>query len=124
MARRSTSARRHSSATGSTAWNGRVGTTTTSYCRPTAPSDGLAARVRHPASGRVLEIRTAQPCVQLYSGNLMRTTVGKLGVHYGRRSALCLEPAGYPDAVHQPAFESVILEPGVTYRQTTSYRLL
>jgi aldose 1-epimerase len=88
------------------------------------PADGLAARVRHPASGRVLEIRTAQPCVQLYSGNLMRTTVGKLGVHYGRRSALCLEPAGYPDAVHQPAFESVILEPGVTYRQTTSYRLL
>ena len=86
--------------------------------------DGLAARLRDPASGRVLEIRTDQPCIQLYSGNFMRSTVGKMGARYGYRSALCLEPAGYPDAVNHPTFESVILQPGSTYCATTRYRLL
>jgi aldose 1-epimerase len=88
------------------------------------PSGGLAARLRHPASGRVLEIRTGQPCIQVYSGNLMRPTTGKMGAYYDRRSGLCLETQAYPDAVHHPAFESVILEPGRTYRETAGYRFL
>jgi aldose 1-epimerase len=88
------------------------------------PADGLAARLRHPASGRVLEIRTGQPCLQVYSGNLMRPTKGKLGRHYDRRSGICLEPQRYPDAVRHPAFESVIVGPGTTYREITRYRLV
>ena len=86
------------------------------------PDGGLAARLRHPASGRVLEVRTSQPCLQVYSGNLMQPTTGKLGLRYGRRSGVCLEAQSYPDALRHPAFESVIVEPGTTYREITAYR--
>ncbi len=86
--------------------------------------DGLAARLRHPSSGRVLEIRTGRPCIQLYTGNLMHPSSGKFGAEYAVRSGLCLEVQAYPDAVHHPCFESVILEPGSTYRETTRYRFL
>lgn len=85
------------------------------------PADGLAARLRHPSSGRVLEIRTGRPCIQLYSGNLMHPSEGKMGVHYGVRSGLCLEVQAYPDAIHHPSFESIVLEPGSTYRETTGH---
>lgn len=83
----------------------------------------LAARLRHPGSGRVLEVRTTQPCMNVYSGNSMEPCVGKMGRHYANRSGLCLEPAGYLDAVNIPAFEPVWLHPGETYRHTIAFRL-
>lgn len=88
------------------------------------PTGGLAARLRHPRSGRLLEVRTSQPCLQVYSGNFMRPTIGKLGLRYERRSGVCLEAQSYPDALRHPAFDSVIVEPGTTYREITGYRLL
>ena len=83
----------------------------------------FAARVRDPTSGRVVEVWTTQPCLQVYSGNLMAPTTGKLGARYAVRSGLCLEPQGYPDAVNHPAFDSIVLEPGDVYRATTIFRL-
>jgi aldose 1-epimerase len=66
---------------------------------------------------------TDQPCLQVYSGNLMVPTVGKGGVPYPRRSAVCLEPQATPDAVHNPAFGSILLEPGDTYRRSITFRM-
>ncbi|MBN1443466.1 MAG: galactose mutarotase [Planctomycetes bacterium] len=83
----------------------------------------LAARVRDPKSGRVLEISTTQPGVQLYTGNFLDGSIrGKGGVEYPKHAAFCLETQHYPDAVNQPDFPSVILRPGETYRQTTVHR--
>ena len=86
-------------------------------------SPALAARLFDPTSGRVVELLTMRPCLQVYSGNLMQPTTGKLGARYGVRSGICLEPQGYPDAVHHPAFDSVILQPGDVFRETTIFRL-
>ena len=83
----------------------------------------LAGRLRHPSSGRVLEVRTTQPCMNVYSGNMMAPSVGKLGRPYAVRSGICLEPAGFLNAVDIPAFEPVWLHPGETYRQTIAFRL-
>jgi len=83
----------------------------------------FAARLSDPASGRAVEVWTTQPCMQVYSGNRVTPTTGKLGAHYARRSGLCLEPQGYPDAVNNPAFESIVLEPGDVYRATILFRL-
>jgi aldose 1-epimerase len=83
----------------------------------------FAARLRDPASGRVVEVWTTAPCMQVYSGNMMAPTRGKLGAHYARRSGICLEPQGYPDAVHNPAFESILLRPGDVFRSTIVFRL-
>ncbi len=84
----------------------------------------LAARVREPKSGRVLEVFTTEPGIQFYSGNFLDgTVVGKSGKPYPRRGALCLEAQHFPDSPNQPSFPSVVLRPGQTYRQTTVYRV-
>lgn len=83
----------------------------------------FAARLSDPASGRVVEVWTTRPCLQVYSGNFITPTRGKLGAHYGLRSGVCLEPQGYPDALHNPEFESVVLDPGEVFRGTIIFRL-
>ncbi len=84
----------------------------------------LAARVREPKSGRVLEVLTTEPGIQFYSGNFLDgTVVGKSGKPYVRRGALCLEAQHFPDSPNQPSFPPVVLRPGQTYRQTTVYRV-
>jgi len=83
-----------------------------------------AARLRHPPSGRVMEVETTEPGIQIYSGNFLDGQRGKGGRSYPRRSALCLEAQHFPDSVNQPNFPSVILQPGQTYKQTTVYRFL
>ncbi|NNJ09137.1 galactose mutarotase [Chloroflexales bacterium ZM16-3] len=85
---------------------------------------GLAARVTDPASGRVLEMLTTEPGVQLYTGNVIAgELLGHGGQTYARHSGLCLEAQHFPDSPNQPAFPSTTLRPGETYRQTTVYRL-
>lgn len=82
-----------------------------------------AARVEDPASGRVMEVLTTEPGVQFYSGNFLDGHhVGKGGLRYARRSGLCLETQHYPDSPNRPAFPSVRLDPGRTYRSRTVYR--
>ncbi len=83
----------------------------------------LAARAYEPKSGRVMETLTTEPGVQLYTGNFLNGTLtGKHGVVYAQHAGFCLETQHFPDAVNQPAFPSIILRPGQTYRQTTIYR--
>jgi aldose 1-epimerase len=84
----------------------------------------LAARVTEPKSGRVLEVFTTEPGLQLYTGNFLDGTVkGKSGKPYVKRGAFCLEAQHFPDSPNQPAFPSVVLRPGQAYRQTTVYRV-
>ncbi len=84
----------------------------------------LAARAFEPQSGRVLEVHTTEPGVQLYTGNFLDGTIsGKGGYAYQQHTGFCLETQHFPDSVNQPSFPSVILRPGRTYHQKTSYRL-
>ncbi len=81
-----------------------------------APGVRLAARLKDPKSGRVMEISTDQPAIQFYGGNFLDGTVtGKGGVKYPHRTALCLETEGFPDAPNKPSFPSCVLRPGETY---------
>ena len=57
-----------------------------------------------------MEVRTTEPAVQLYSGNHLK------------HGALCLETQHYPDSVNHPAFPSIVLRPGETFRSSTVYR--
>lgn len=81
------------------------------------------ARLLDPASGRCLELATDQPGLQVYTaGHLTSPVAGKHGHRYGRYAGVCLEASHHPDALHHPAFPSIVLAPGETYRHTTSYR--
>jgi aldose 1-epimerase len=83
----------------------------------------LAARVHEPGIGRVMEVHTTEPGVQLYTANFLDGKLtGKGGFVYRQHSGFCLETQHFPDAVNQPAFPSVILRPGRTYRQTTVFK--
>lgn len=86
------------------------------------PAPALIARVVEPKSGRVMEVFTTQPGVQLYSANHLRNVVGTGGVVFGQHGALCLETQHFPDSVHQPNFPSIILRPGETFRSTTVFK--
>jgi aldose 1-epimerase len=81
----------------------------------------LAARARDPKSGRVLEMYTTEPGVQLYTSNFLDRQKGKDGATYGQYAAFCLEAQHYPDALHHENFPSILLKPGETYKQTTIY---
>jgi aldose 1-epimerase len=83
----------------------------------------LAARVFEPKTGRVMEVWTTEPGVQLYTSNFLDGSLtGKHGVVYRQHSAFCLETQHFPDSVNHPNFPSTILRPGETYRQTTVHK--
>jgi len=84
---------------------------------------GLAALVHEPASGRVLEVLTTEPGVQLFTANhFAGRLAGKSGRAYPRYGGFCLETQHYPDSPNQAAFPSTILRPGQTFRSTTLFR--
>jgi aldose 1-epimerase len=83
----------------------------------------LAATVYESKSGRLMECLTDQAGLQFYSGNFLDgSLIGKGGIRYNYRCALCLEAQAFPDSPNKPHFPSVILRPGEEYRQTTIYR--
>jgi len=92
--------------------------------RDGAGPDALApaARLRDPASGRVLEIATTEPAVQFYAGNrLDATLVGPAGRVYRQSDGLALETHHLPDSPNRPEFPSVVLRPGERYRTVTTW---
>ncbi len=82
-----------------------------------------AATVYEPELGRVMEVFTTEPGMQLYCGNFLDGSLkGKSGRSYGFRGGLCLETQHYPDSPNQPEFPSTILRPGEVLRSKTEYR--
>jgi aldose 1-epimerase len=83
----------------------------------------VAARVEEPTSGRVLEVETTEPAIQLYTGNLLDgTLVGPSGRTYRQTDAFTLETQHYPDSPNQPGFPPAVVRPGETFRSTTVFR--
>jgi aldose 1-epimerase len=83
----------------------------------------LSGRLHDPASGRVMEMYTSEPGVQLYTGNFLTgTLVGASGKTYRQSDGVCLETQHFPDSPNQPAFPSTVLRPGDTYTSKTIYR--
>jgi len=81
------------------------------------------ATVYEPVSGRMLEIITDQPGLQLYTGNFLNgKNIGHGGKAYNYRGALCLESGHYPDSPNHPDFPTTTLNPGEKYKTTTIYR--
>jgi aldose 1-epimerase len=86
----------------------------------------FAARVVEPKSGRTLEVYTTEPGLQFYTGNFLDgTNTGKGGAVYKQYNGFCLEPQKFPDSINKPDWNTksnVILKPGETYKQTTTYQ--
>jgi aldose 1-epimerase len=72
----------------------------------------MAARLTEPNSGRIMEVRTTQPAVQLYTANHLAHT------------AVCLETQHYPDSIHHKNFPSIVVRPGEPLKETTLFTFL
>ena len=83
----------------------------------------LAARAKESSTGRVMEVYTTEPGVQLYTGNWVNTR-GKEGKLYEQFSGFCLETQHYPDSPNHPDFPSTVLRPGEVYSTVTIYKFL
>jgi aldose 1-epimerase len=82
----------------------------------------LAAQAYDQHSGRVLEVLTTEPGIQLYTGNFLDGIHGKDGKVYNRRYAFCLETQHFPDSPNHPNFPSAELKPGQHFQSTTVYK--
>ncbi len=75
-------------------------------------------------SGRVLELSTNQPGIQVYSGNgLNGAQIGKSGRAYRQGDGVALEAENFPDAVNHPDFPSARLDPGAEYHNVIELKL-
>ena len=84
----------------------------------------LAARLADPASGRVLEVLTTEPGLQVYSGNFLDGTFLGKGAHlYRMGDGIALEPQKFPDAPNHSNFVSARVDPGKPYRHVMIYRV-
>jgi aldose 1-epimerase len=85
----------------------------------------FAARVCEPTSGRVMEVWSTEPGLQLFSGNSLAAKIprdaGKGGAVYGFRTGFCLEPQHFPDSPNKPNFPSTVLKSGEWYSGKTVY---
>lgn len=77
----------------------------------------VAVKLTSPTSGITLSVYTDEPGIQVYTGNFLDgTVIGKKGIVYNQRTAICLESQHYPDSPNKPQWPSVVLEPGQTYQ--------
>ncbi len=77
-----------------------------------------------PESGRVMEVFTNQPCVQLYSGNFLTNEEFpfKGGYKQTPQTFVCLETQHMPDSINHENFTNCVLMPDEEYDYITEYR--
>ncbi len=77
-----------------------------------------AAELYSPESGRVLEVLTTQPGVQVYAGCwLDGSPEGKHGEVYHDYDAVAIECQHFPDSPNEPDYPSTVLRPGETFNE-------
>ena len=80
------------------------------------------AEAWEPNSGRVMEVFSDLPGVQLYTFNSVLDLIGKDGKPMKPHTAFCLETQFYPDSVNHDNFPFRYLQPGEPFATRTVYR--
>ena len=91
---------------------------------------GETGKIEHRAclydskSGRMMDLYTDQPCVQIYTANFLNNEKYpmKNGFEQKPFSFVCLETQHMPDSINHKGFTSCVLSPGETYDYTTVYK--
>ena len=87
-------------------------------------TQGAFATAYDPESGRVMEVTTDMPGVQLYTGNWLGDEHAKDDANYGWGAGFALEAEMYPDTPHQPLFPQGIVGPGHPYSNVIEYHFM
>ena len=82
----------------------------------------FAAKLYEPIGGRVVNVYTTKPGMQVYTANYWDgKTQGTQGKFYQKHGAIALETQAFPDSPNHPAFPDTILYPGKQYASKTIY---
>ena len=85
----------------------------------------IAGRFHHPGSGRVLEVYTTEPGIQIYTGNFLPQEKGKMigrgGCSYTYQGSFCCEPQNFPNSINQSNFPDDVYYPGKPYKHIMVY---
>lgn len=81
------------------------------------------ATLKSPSTGRVLEVFTDLPGIQIYSGNNMDGIItGRSGKIYKHRDGICLEPGYFPDTPNHSHFPQCNINEENEYCHTIIYK--
>lgn len=80
-----------------------------------------SARLEYPGTGRVMEVYTDCPGIQVYCGNFMENE-GKGGVTYPRNCGVCLETQFAPDSMNHPEWPQPRLKANTEGVSVTEFR--
>ena len=83
----------------------------------------LCATLTHPENGIKMSVLTNQPCVQIYTSNMINEEdIPFKGNKPQRKNcAVCFETQKMPDSINHPNFTNTVLKPGDKYDFTTVY---
>lgn len=81
----------------------------------------LAGTATEPVSGRVMEVLTNQPAIQLYTGIFHKPGYHGINGTYVGHASFCLETQHFPDSPNHPNFPNTILRPGEKYDYKAIY---
>jgi aldose 1-epimerase len=83
----------------------------------------VAATAYSPLTGRIMEVDTTEPGVQLYTGNFLNgSIIGSAGGTYRQGDGYTFETQHFPDSPNHPNFPSTVLNPGQEFHSTTIFR--
>ena len=80
-----------------------------------------AAQLRDSSTGRIMEMYTDLPGMQLFTANDMDIDNCKDGVHYGNFCGACFESQNFPNAVNTEGFPDAVLKAGEQFKSTTIF---
>ena len=87
-----------------------------------SPEMKKIVQVKHPASGRTMQMTSDAPGVQFYTANFIKNFAGAEGKTYDQYWGFCLESQVWPDGINKPNFPSPILNPGEKYTHNIEYK--
>ena len=91
------------------------------FCiRTTSLDTPGAVATLYGTDGLALQIDSTEPGLQVYAGAYLPTLPG---TDIKPFAGIALEPQGWPDAMNQPGFPSVMCTPNRPYRQITRYQM-
>jgi aldose 1-epimerase len=85
----------------------------------------FVATLYHALSGRLLEVYTTEPGLQIYTSNGFdgSLTNTKNDVTYDKFAGICLETQLFPDSPNHPHFPNAVLYPDDVYKHHTIYKM-
>ncbi len=91
------------------------------FCYPNDGRQKLLGSLESPDGAVTMTVSSDLCGMQVYSGNFLQGEAGKDGAVYDRRSGICFETQGYPNACNTHGFPTTVFAAGQSFDSKTVY---